>query len=201
MTIPYRARAFALSVGLLALAGVAGAQKMDLKTHEDPKADFAGIKTYAWLPPAPVMRTTAPDAVTNPTLTQEALGPHIVAAVDRQLAARGFTPGDPATADVHMVYFASLAVGFDQSYLGEYYGYITGWGSPIAPGLAPTTALTVYEKGTIVVDMVHRASKRGIWRGSMVTRVEQERSLDQRVKRINEATERLFERFPVKRRK
>jgi hypothetical protein len=201
MTRPRPAWTLALLLGLFALAAGADAQKMELKTHEDPTADFAALKTYAWLPPAPVMRTTAPDAVTNPTLTQEALGPHIVAAVDRQLAARGFTPGAPETADVNMVYFASLTVGFDQSYLGEYYGYITGWGSPIAPGFAPTTSLTVYEKGTIVVDMVQRAAKRGIWRGSMVTRVEQERNLEQRVKRINEATERLFERFPVKRKK
>jgi hypothetical protein len=140
----------------------------------------------------------APDVVTNPTLTQEALGPHIVAAVDRQLAARGLTQADRDQADVHMVYFAALTVGFNQSYLGEHYGYITGWPSPIPPGLAPSTSLTIYEKGTVLVDMVQRAAKRGIWRGSVVTRIDQERTLEQRIKRINEAAERMFERFPIR---
>jgi hypothetical protein len=178
-----------------------GAQKLEVKTHEDPKADFAAIRTYAWLPPAPAIRAVAPDAVSNPTLTQEALGPHIVAAVDRQLAARGLTQTNADAADVHMVYFAALSVGFNQSYLGEHYGYITGWGSPIPPGLAPSTSLTVYEKGTVLVDMVQRVSKRGIWRGSVVTRIDQDKTLEQRIGRINEAAERMFERFPVRRKR
>jgi hypothetical protein len=46
--------------------------------------------------------------------------------------------------------------------------------------------------------MVQRAAKRGIWRGSVVTRIDQERTLEQRIKRINEAAERMFERFPIR---
>jgi hypothetical protein len=188
-------------VAVLVLVGAVAAQKLEVKTHQDPKADFTSLRTYAWLPPAPGVKAVAPDAVSNPTLTQEALGPHIVAAVNRELTARGLTESDRETADVHMVYFAALTVGFDQSYLGEHYGYITGWPSPIPPGLAPSTSFTVYEKGTVLVDMVHRASKRGIWRGSVVTRIDQERTLEQRIKRINEAARRMFERFPIRPRK
>jgi hypothetical protein len=174
-----------------------GAQKLEVKTHQDPKADFSTIRTYAWLPPVPIVRNVAPDAVSNPTLSQEAIGPHIVAAVDRQLAARGLTQADRDSADVHVVYFAALTVGFNDSYLGEHYGYITGWPSPIPPGFAPSTSMTIYEKGTIVVDVVQRAAKRGIWRGSVVTQVPQERTLEKRIERINEAAERMFQKFPV----
>lgn len=125
----HRGPSFVLT-GLLAAfgAGVALAgQKLKIETHEDPKADFATIKTYAWLPPAPLVKNAAPDAVTNPTLTQEVLGPHIVEAVDRQLARRGLTKADQGAADVHVVYFAALTAGSDRTYLGEYYGYVTGW--------------------------------------------------------------------------
>lgn len=174
------------------------AQKLQIETHKDPKADFAGIRTYSWLPPAPAVRNSAPGSVTNPTLTQEALGPSIVAAVDRQLAARGLAKVDDAAADAHITYFAALTVGFDQTYVGEYYGYVTGWASPIAPGFAPTTSMTVYEKGTVLVDLVSRDGKRAIWRGTARTRVHQELSLEQRIKRINEATERMFEKFPIR---
>jgi hypothetical protein len=182
------------------LAGAAAAQKVDVKTNKDPNADFTAIRTYAWLPPAPIVQNVAPGPGSNPTLSQEAIGPEIVAAVDRQLAARGWVKAEPEQADVHVVYFAALTTGINQSYLGEHYGYITGWGSPIPPGLAPSTSSTAYEKGTIIVDIVQRAAKRGIWRASAAGRIEQQRTIEERTKRINEIAQRMFEKFPVPRR-
>jgi hypothetical protein len=177
------------------------AQNLEVKTNQDPKADFTSIKTYAWLPPAPMVKPTETDAVRNPSLNQEVLGPHIVAAVDRQLAARGLTQTDRDSADVHVVYFAAITVGFQQTYLGEYYGYVTGWASPLAPGYTPSTSSTVFEKGTVVVDMVHRASKRAIWRGSVVTRIHQEHTIEKRIARINDGAERIFKKFPIRSKK
>ena len=49
-------------------AGVAVAQKVEIKTNQAPDTDFTALKTYAWLPPVPVVKNVAPDAVTNPTL-------------------------------------------------------------------------------------------------------------------------------------
>lgn len=186
-------------LSVLVFADVAGAQKLEVKTNQARDADFTAIRTYAWLPPPPLVSNVAPDAVSNPTLSQEALGPHIVAAVDRQLAARGLTMTDRETADVHVAYFAALTTNVSRTYLGEHYGYVTGWGSPIPEGLAPSTSTMVHEKGTVMVDIVHRASNRAIWRGSVVTRVNQEHTLDKRIERINEGAERLFQRFPIRR--
>jgi uncharacterized protein DUF4136 len=191
----------AIMTGALAsfvLAGVAVAQKVEIKTNQAPNTDFKVFKTYAWLPAVPVVKNVAPDAVTNPTLSEEALMPALVSAVDRELAARGFTKASAETADVHVAYFAALSVGFDQSYLGEHYGYITGWASPIPIGLAPTTNVNVYEKGTVLVDIVDRAGKKAVWRGTALTRIAQEHSLDKRIERINDAVKRMFEKYPVK---
>ena len=197
MVQPNRTCMFAAVLGILVLAAGVGAQKVEIKTYKDEKADFSAIKTYAWLPPAPIVQNVAPE-LSNPTLSQEALGPPIMAAVDRELAARGLKQADRDTADVNVTYFAALTTGFSQTYLGEYYGYITGWGSPIAPGLAPSTSTTIYEKGTVLVDIVQRAQKRAIWRGTAVTRINQDRTLKERVVRINDAAERMFERFPIR---
>jgi hypothetical protein len=197
MTPSHRFIVSAAALGLLLFVGVA-AQKLEVKTNQDPKADFTAIKTYAWLPPAPMVKNAAPGAVSNPTLSQEALGPHIVAAIDRHLAARGLTQTDRDTADVNVVYFAALTVGFQQTYLGEYYGYVTGWASPLALGYTPSTSSTVFEKGTVIVDMVDRASKRAIWRGTVVTRVHQEHTLQKRIERINDGAARLFQKFPIR---
>ena len=173
-------------------------QKLQIKTNSDPKADFASVKTYAWLPPAPLVKNVAPDALSNPQLTQEVLGPHLVAAVNRELTARGWVEAPRDTADVHVVYFAALTTGFNSTYLGEYYGYVTGWATPLAPGYTPSTSSSVYEQGTIVFDIVQRESKRAIWRGTAVTRIVQEHKLEKRIERINEAAHRMFEKFPVR---
>jgi hypothetical protein len=192
-----RMRSFtAAALGVVLLAGGAAAQKLEVKSEIDPKADFATIRTYAWLPPTPVVRNVAPDAVSNPNLSNEVLGPHIVAAIDRQLAARGLVKAGQDDADVHVVYVAAMTSGVDSDYLGQHYGYITGY-APGAIGHGPATSASVYQQGTIVVDVVQRAAKRGIWRGSVVTRVAQERKLEDRIKRINEAMERVFQRFPI----
>ena len=191
-----------VGIGIVVLAAtVVVAQKMEIKAERDEKADFTAIKTYAFLPPTPMVTNVAPGAKGNPNLTQEVMGPHIVAAVERELTERGWVKAPEDTADVHVAYFAALTTGLSQSYLGEYYGYVTGWGSPIAPGLAPNTENTAYQKGTIVVDVVQRAAKRGIWHGMIQARIEQVRKLEDRVKRIDEAMDRLFERFPIKPRK
>jgi len=188
-----------LLAGMVAVLGSqAAGQKLEIDTHTDPKADFKSIRTYAWLPPAPLLKNTT-DAVSNPTLSQEALGPPIMAAVDRELAARGLVKAAPDAADVHVAYFAALSTGFDQTYLGEHYGYLTGWGSPIPQGLAPSTSMSVYEKGTVLIDVVDRAVSRALWRGTVVTRIEHEHTLEKRVQRINEGAARLFREFPIPR--
>ena len=196
----HRYHAGLLTAALTGFVFVAAAvaQKVDIKTNQAPNTDFKVYKTYAWLPPVPVVKNVAPDAVTNPTLSEEALMPALVAAVDRELAARGLTKAAAETADVHVAYFAALSVGFNQSYLGEHYGYITGWASPIPIGLAPTTNVTVYEKGTVLVDIVDRAAKKAVWRGTALTRIAQEHSVEKRIERITEAARRMFEKYPVK---
>jgi hypothetical protein len=190
-------RGWIVAAVALAMCGAGRVSAQEIKTYKDEKADFTALRTYAWLPPVPVVTNVAPDAVSNPTLSQEALGPAIVAAVDRELAARGFVKAAPEAADLHVAYFAALTVGFNQSYLGEHYGYITGWGSPIPAGLAPSTSSTVYERGTVMIDLVDRAKKRAIWRGSVITRIHQEHTLDKRVERIDDAAAKLFRRFPI----
>ena len=188
-----------LTLALTLILGTAAAgQKLEIETNKDEKADFSKLKTYAWLPPAPVVKNTT-DALSNPNLSQEVLGPHIVEAVDRQLARRGLTKVEnKENADALVAYFAALTVGFSRTYLGEYYGYVTGWGSPIPPGLAPTTSATIYEQGAVVVDVVDRAANRGIWRGVARTRVHQDTRLAKRIERINEAAEKMFQKFPVR---
>jgi hypothetical protein len=49
--------------------------------------------------------------------------------------------------------------------------------------------------------VVDRAANRAIWRGVARTRVHQDRKLDTRIERINDAAERMFQKFPIRPRK
>lgn len=177
------------------VASSMAAQKIEIKSDRDPKADFKSIRTYRWLESPPAITTTAPDAATNPNLSQKVLGPHIVSAVDRELTARGLKRLEAPEADIQVVYYAALNVGMDSNVLGSYYQYTTGWALPLGP--APTTSLRIYERGTIIVDVVSPAAKMAIWRGSAATDVEQATTLEKRIERINQAMKRMFERFPL----
>jgi hypothetical protein len=183
-------------IGCCLLMATASAQKIKIESHRDEKADFKALRTYTWLPSPPAVRNAAPDAATNPTLTQEVLGPHIVNAVDRELTARGLKRVEQGESDVNVVYFAALTVGVNISELGSYYQYTTGWALPMVTG--PATTSDIVERGTIIIDMVERRSKTAIWRGQVSTNVNQENTLEKRIARINEAIARVFERYPVK---
>jgi Domain of unknown function (DUF4136) len=184
-------------VTVLMCAGVASAlvaQKLEIKTDVDKAADFSALTTYAWLKSPPVKSDIAPDAVTNPGLSQEKIEPAIVAAVDHELARRGFRRVTDDKPQVQVVYYAALNVGMNSADLGSYYQYTTGWSVPFATG--QTSSLSVYEKGSIVVDVIDAATNKAIWRASAATRINHENTHEKRVARINEAIGRMFERFP-----
>jgi len=50
----------------------------------------------------------------------------------------------------------------------------------------------------VLVDIVDRAANKALWRGTALTRIAQEHSVEKRIERINEAAKRMFEKYPVK---
>ena len=177
-------------------AGLATAQKLDIDAEVDRTADFSALTTYAWLKSPPATSAVAPGAVTDPGLSQNLLEPHIVAAVDRELASRGLRKVVGGEPQASVVYYAALDAGLDTAVLGSYYQYVTGWASPIPASGAAVISSKVYERGSIVVDLIAAQSNKAIWRGSASTRVNHENTPEKRVARINEAIRRMFERFP-----
>ena len=51
----------------------------------------------------------------------------------------------------------------------------------------------------MLIDVVDRAVARALWRGTVVTRIEHEHTLEKRIERINDGTARLFRDFPIPR--
>jgi hypothetical protein len=181
----------------VAVAGLEAAG-IKVKTEHDRNADFASLRSYAWLPTPPYVSQVAPEA-RDPRLAEEALDEPIRAAVDRVLAGKGFAASaDAAEPDVHVVYYAAFGLGMNVSVLGEHYGYLTGWGSPLL-GTTATTSVRVLEQGTLVVDILRRDGTVAIWRGTASGAVDRSRTREQRLQTIDTAVRKMFAKFPPRR--
>ena len=140
--------------------------------------NFSQLKTYAWVRGTPV----------NDELNDK----RIVAAVDAQLAARGFTKveaaGDP---DVLVAYHAGFGRDLQVS------GSASGWGGYRAgPGRWGSARVDQVLTGTLVVDMVNAKTRTIVWRGVATKDVDTKASPEKREKNINKTAEKLFKNYP-----
>jgi hypothetical protein len=143
-------RTFALALLAAALPALAFAQKT---TYDfDKSAGFGQFKTYSLKEGTPV--------------GQPLIDQRIVAAIEAQMAAKGFVKSDSAP-DVFVLYHIALDKQKDISSFstgggyGPYgYGWGGGWGTT-------TTDVRVRDilVGTIAIDMVDARRKEMVWRG------------------------------------
>jgi hypothetical protein len=75
MTRGRASRVMLAAIACSVLAVSAAAQKIQVQSHRDDRADFAALRTYSWLPSPPLKSDVALDAPKDPTLSQEVLGP------------------------------------------------------------------------------------------------------------------------------
>lgn len=165
--------------GLLAAAGCA---TMTVSADFDPATNFGVYRTYDWAPPDP-LPTGDPRLDANPFFDAR-----VRAAVDGQLTATGLTQSADSP-DLLVHYHASVRDRLDVYRIDTERGYL--------PGYEGAEQVSVYEEGTLLVDLVDAETLRVIWRGWAQTDIQG--VIDNRVRMeqmIQEATRRMFERFP-----
>ena len=184
--------ALMLLLGLI----VAGCSSVEVSFDFDPKANFAGLKTYEWLkePQMP----TGDSRIDGNTILEN----RIHKAVDSAFAARGITKvtSDP---DFLVAYHVSLDKQRSVQTLNSYYGYGPGWGygygAAYRPGYwagAPETYVYEYEEGTLILDIVDPKNKALIWRGSAQDEVHFKSTPENDQTQLNEAVHKMLENFP-----
>ena len=188
-----------LMVGVaVAAAVVTLAADVKVKTDHDKQADFTLLRTYTWLPTPPFTMNMAPEA-RDERFEREALDAPIRASADNVLRAKKFTVAEPSAApDFFIVYYVTVGVGMNAEVLGEHYGYLTGWGSPLM-GTTATQSLRVIEHGTLVMDVLRGDRSTAIWRGTATGAVDRTRSGEQRLRALDGAVKKLLAKFPPKR--
>jgi hypothetical protein len=159
-----------------------------VNTDYDRDVVFQDFKTYAWLPePA--------GAGFRPQLRNDLIDARVRRAVDRELAAKGLARTDPASADLGVTFYVSLAqtIQVDTVPTAAYgYGY-SGWHGSM---VATETRVRQYEEGTLLLDIVDQKRKQLIWRGSGRTRVKESSTPEETDALVNTVVAKILSEFP-----
>lgn len=165
---------------LLALAGCA--TRYDVDYDYDTGADFAALKTYAWMPP------------TGNAVKDELLVKRVRTTVDAGLQKKGRTQSPNPDFLIAMqlsgrtTYGGSTAVGMSV-------GIPVGRAGHVSVGGARSKPIEM-KQGTLVLDFLDAKSKSLLWRSTASGAAEPAFSPEEQQKRIDDVVGQMLERFP-----
>ena len=148
----------------------------------DKTANFSAYKTYAYTPEA--MSLAVGD------LNRD----RIIAAVDAEMAARGFTKSDTPDALIDLIIQAKERVQATATNSGGYYGRY-GYGGGFS-----TTHIDYnqYVDGTLFINFIDKSSEKMIWQGRGTKTLEENASPEKKETNIKNAVKMIYGKFPVK---
>ena len=174
-----------LAVAMALVPALALAQKTSYDFYKT--ATFAAYKTYA--------------VKDGTKVGQPLIDDRIAAAIDTELAAKGFKKTE-ANPDVFVVYHVAFdkqkdISTFSSGYGGGYGGYGWGYGGGWAGGSSTTTVRDILV-GTMVIDLADAKQGKMVWRGMGVKEVDTGANPEKRDKSINNAVKKMFKNYPPK---
>jgi hypothetical protein len=151
----------------------------------DKAANFAAYKTYAHKEGTKVGQPLIDD--------------RIVAAIDTQMAEKGFTKVE-SNPDVFVIYHIAFdkekdISTFSSGYGGGYGRYGYGWGGGMGSTSTQVRDILI---GTLVVDFADAKQSKMVWRGMATKEVKTQADPEKRDKSINKAMEKIFKKYPPK---
>lgn len=189
-----RTRQAAVLVFLSFGATIAACSSIRVETHYDPNVDFSTYSNFGWLP-VPKARTG------GLRINHAALDAVVRAAVNRKLAARGFTTTADREVDFWVVYHVAIRKKLEYSTLPIGYGYSPAWGraqwTDEKLGDRGTYVRTI-DEGTLILDIVDARTSRLAWRGAAQSEVDMARSRRQKESRLKRAVGKMLSGFPPK---
>ena len=172
-------RLLGFSTAAVFAATLAGCATLHVYSFTERGADVARYRTYDWAVEAP-QATGDPRLDSNPFFEDR-----VHAAVEKELAKRGFEKADSAEAQLLLHYHARITQDID---LG-----------PVDPnyGVCDTCTPTVYDAGTLLIDLVDSRTEKLVWRGwaegGFDNAIDSQELMEMR---IDEAVRRIIEKLP-----
>lgn len=184
---PSFTRIVAVAAVVLFASGCSGNK---IRSDYDPGADFAQYKTYNFFD----------DAGPDSTNYQSFFSQYMVAAISREMEARGYVKSsDPDLlvnfnarlqdkTDVRTTPAPTMGMG--------YYGYRGGFYDPwMGYGYATETHVSQYTEGTFNIDLVDARRKKLVWEAVAVGRITDD-VLENLEQRVNEGVPKFFDTYP-----
>jgi len=180
----------AISSILAIAAGASGCAGDPIRSDYDPSADFSQYKTYNFFA----------DAGPEDTNYQSFFSQYMVAAITREMEARGYTKSnDP---DLLVNFNALLqektkvtqtpSAGYGAGYYGYRGGFYDPWGGY---GYGTDTHVSQYTEGTFNIDLVDARKKKLVWEAVGTGRIT-EKVLEELEERVNEGVPNFFAKYP-----
>jgi hypothetical protein len=183
------------AVGTVAASVLLQGAKVNLRADYDKQFDFRAVKTWGWDIEEKGDVKMARSAEDDPAAIKRQFGPTIVDAITNELNQRGLSPTDASKApDLRFHYYLLVTVGVNAQTAGQFLPAVPEWGLP--PFTAQTTAFSIVQTGSLVLDAVSPTVGRVVWRSIAQTEIETERTDDQRHKRLREVVRELVKRLP-----
>ena len=188
-------RPFVLGLALLiGLTSSATAAKVEIRVQRDKQFSFKGIKTWDWHPDGAGDVKMMTNTFDDPKRIHEQLDPVITAAVEKELAARGFTRSTGGGSDLLVNYYVLVMPSSASTSVGQFLPGVNEYGLPPFP--ASTTYLRAFEKGSLVLDLVAPAQKSVVWRGVAQAEVNRELTPEERRARIGKIVADILKKLP-----
>lgn len=160
-----------------------------MSSDYDPNADFASLRSYAWLPG--VREKTG-----DPRIDNSLVATRIERAVDNALAAKGFPRVAVESADFFVTFYIGIDNKLDISTIPTTYGYYGRWGGFYS---GTETLVEQYEEGTLLIDFIDRDRDDLLWRGTGQSRLRQSKTPEERDRKAQAAVDAILQQFPPRR--
>lgn len=159
------------------LCSVSHAQTV--RTSYSPGVNFSKFHTYRWVE----VKGQHPDPAVDTQIKQS---------IDSQLAKKGLTKTNDATADLNVDYQTAI------SQIQEWQNY-EDWTQTGLPGMNMTQRrLATIDIGTLVIDMYDTAAKHLVWTGHANKALDTTSSQETRQEKLDSAAKNLLRDFPPK---
>ena len=171
-------------LALLLVPALAAAQKTSYDYNK--AANFTAFKTYA--------------LKDGTNVGQPLIDDRIVAAIDTQLAAKGFTKSRSTPMSSSCITSPSTSRRTSPptaAAMAAATARTAGAGAAAGPGVTSTQVRDILV-GTLVIDIADAKKKQVAWRGMGVKEVHTQASPEKRDKSINEAVKKIFKNYPPK---
>ena len=162
-----------------------GCSSTTVDSDFDHDIDFSKYKTFAWFDHS--------HSKYKPQHANQIVDARIHRAIAEELISKGFTQTAPDTADILITYHTSTEQKIDVYHSGYGYGY-GYWGGYWGPyGGMPTTTVSQYDVGTLILDVIDRSTNDLVWRGMIQKALSRSDSSEEKVKKH---AARLLHSFP-----